>query len=98
MQQGQPGSLDTPAHHPLAAALCWAEFGLELVCHGLRLVFAAEEPCSRSQSAIPPPKGSARALFLTLPHRAPLPRIIVNTTCSDQTPPSPGSPAFVLRV
>lgn len=65
------GSLDTPAHHPLAAALCWAGFGLELVCQGLRLVFAAEEPCSRSQSGIPPPKGSARALFLTLPHRAP---------------------------
>lgn len=37
--------MDTPAHHQVAAALSWAEFGFELVCHGLRLVFAADEPC-----------------------------------------------------
>lgn len=86
LQQGQPASVNTPAHHQLAAALCWADFGFGPVCHGLRLVFAAEEPCSRSRSGIPPPKGSARALFLPSP---PLPRIIVNS--SDQTPPPRGA-------
>lgn len=76
--------MNTPAHHQVAAALCWAEYAFEPVCDGLRLVFAADEPCPARHREFHRRKVQRAPCSLL-----PLPRIIVNTTRSDQTPPGP---------
>lgn len=85
---------------------CWADFGLSRFAMVLSLVFATDEPSSRSQSGIPPPKGSARALFPAFTWQPPPPKKKNPYRKSSSTPfaairpplPTQGRPSFVLRV
>lgn len=83
---------------PVGRRACWADFGLSWFAMVLSLVFATDEPSSRSQSGIPPPKGSARALFPCLPP-TPTENHRQHHSQRSDPPPSPqGRPSFVLRV